>query len=100
MGVPGGHDIDDEHQQDQTAAKEHEAGRAGDAFPMVPFVADAVLVEADFGNEAVIPALEFMEHFGFHATIPDQAIRHNKSTCPERTEIGMAGGPEMGKGRS
>jgi hypothetical protein len=65
VGKPRDHGVDDQHQQQQPKAEEDEAHRAGDGFPILPFIPDAMLIETTGGDQAIIPTLAFVQHFSF-----------------------------------
>ena len=59
-------------------AEEDKANRAGNFLPAFPFVAHPVLVEVALGDQAVIPTLALMEHFGFRDASGEDHIVHRE----------------------
>src|ERR1022692_4581709 len=61
---PRDHRVDDQREKDEPRSEEEEAECPGDCLLALPFVLHAVGLQAARGDEAVVPALPFVQELG------------------------------------
>src|ERR1041385_1464758 len=78
MQQPRCHCIKNQQQQNYSQAEKEVTERPSDAPPPEPFIANAILVQTALGNQPLVPALPFVQHFTFRDASRENDRIHRK----------------------
>ena len=97
MRQPCDHRINNQYQQHQAQAEEHIAEGSGNVPPTEPFITNSMVIQAAGGDEAIIPAFAFMEHFILGDAAGEDDRIHGEFFNPEMRVEKMNGEDESSR---